>query len=88
MKHIEVKEAPFNGAKPSEHGQAMSSPSAKRLQHVGKYSAGLRIRTHPSLQSEQIGFVPVKGIVGYTDEVSFMKHYNGIIIVVIFYFLW
>lgn len=69
-KHIDVKEAPFNGAKPPDHGLALSSPAVKLLQHLGRYSAGLRIRTHPSLQSEQIGCVPVKGIIGYTDEVS------------------
>ncbi|XP_060843295.1 E3 ubiquitin-protein ligase MYCBP2 isoform X2 [Rhopalosiphum padi] len=69
-KHIDVKEAPFNGAKPPDHGLALSSPATKLLQHVGKYSAGLRIRTHPSLQSEQIGVIPVKGIIGYTDEMS------------------
>lgn len=72
-KHIEAKEAPFNGAKPPEHGHATCSPAAKRLQHVGKYSAGLRVRTHPSLQSEQIGVVPVKGIIGYTDEASITR---------------
>jgi len=69
-KQIDVKEAPFNGAKPPDNGLTHSSPATKLLQHVGKYSAGLRIRTHPSLQSEQIGVVPVKGIIGYTDEVS------------------
>lgn len=69
-KHIDVKEAPFNGAKPPDHGTALTSPATKLLLHCGKFSAGLRIRTHPSLQSEQIGFVPINGIVGYTDEVS------------------
>lgn len=36
---------------------------------VAKYSAGLRIRSHPSLQSEQIGVVPPNEIVSFVDEV-------------------
>lgn len=38
------------------------------------YSAGLRIRAHPSLQSEQIGVVDVNGTIAFIDEV-----YNRII---------
>jgi len=36
---------------------------------VAKNSAGLRIRAHPSLQSEQIGFVSVNDIIAFVDEV-------------------
>ena len=36
---------------------------------VAKDSAGLRIRSHPSLQSEQIGIVKVNGTVTFIDEV-------------------
>ncbi|KAG0414124.1 hypothetical protein HPB47_008717, partial [Ixodes persulcatus] len=33
-----------------------------------KYSAGLRIRSHPSLQSKQIGIVQINGTVTFVDE--------------------
>lgn len=36
---------------------------------VAKDSAGLRIRSHPSLQSEQIGIVKVNGTITFIDEV-------------------
>ena len=32
-------------------------------------SAGLRVRLHPSLQSEQIGVIPPAGIISFTSEV-------------------
>lgn len=76
VKHIDVKEALFNGTKPPDFGLPSSSPAAKLLQHTGQFSAGLRVRTHPSLQSEKIGFVPVKGIIGYTDEVREIRSRN------------
>lgn len=40
------------------------------LKFVGKNSAGLRIRMHPSLQSKQIGVVPVNETIVYCDEVA------------------
>lgn len=36
---------------------------------MAKDSAGLRIRSHPSLQSEQIGIVKVNGTITFIDEV-------------------
>lgn len=36
---------------------------------VSKDSAGLRVRSHPSLQSEQIGIVHVNGTITFIDEV-------------------
>lgn len=36
---------------------------------VAKYSAGLRIRSHPSLQSEQIGVIPPSELMTFTDEI-------------------
>ncbi|KAG8539741.1 hypothetical protein GDO81_020444, partial [Engystomops pustulosus] len=36
---------------------------------VAKDSAGLRIRSHPSLQSEQIGVVKVNGTIAFVDEI-------------------
>ena len=35
---------------------------------IAKPSAGLRIRIHPTLQSEQIGVVPVEGTISIDDE--------------------
>lgn len=32
-------------------------------------SAGLRIRSHPSLQSEQIGCLPINGVISFTQEI-------------------
>lgn len=37
---------------------------------VAKDSAGLRVRSHPSLQSEQIGIVQVNGTITFIDEVN------------------
>uniref|UniRef100_A0A8C2APT3 E3 ubiquitin-protein ligase MYCBP2 n=1 Tax=Cyprinus carpio TaxID=7962 RepID=A0A8C2APT3_CYPCA len=36
---------------------------------VAKDSAGLRVRSHPSLQSEQIGIVQVNGTITFIDEI-------------------
>lgn len=36
---------------------------------MSKDSAGLRVRSHPSLQSEQIGIVHVNGTITFIDEV-------------------
>ncbi|XP_050423071.1 E3 ubiquitin-protein ligase MYCBP2 isoform X2 [Adelges cooleyi] len=70
VKRVDVKEAPLNGVGSASQEQDSATSTPRLLQHVGKYSAGLRIRTHPSLQSEKIGLIPVMGIIGYTDEVS------------------
>lgn len=37
---------------------------------VSMDSAGLRVRSHPSLQSEQIGIVQVNGTITFIDEVN------------------
>ena len=39
-------------------------------QFIAKPSAGLRVRLHPNLQSEQIGVVPVDGTLHIIDEFS------------------
>lgn len=44
---------------------------SKLRKFVAKNSAGLRIRTHPTLQSEQIGIVHVNGTIAFIDEVYF-----------------
>lgn len=43
---------------------------SKIRKFIGKNSAGLRIRALPSLQSKQIGVVPVNGTIIFVDEVS------------------
>ena len=45
---------------------------------VAKSSAGLRIRSHPTLQSEQIGMVKPGGIVSFVDKVQvfFYSHHG------------
>ena len=37
---------------------------------VGQWSAGLRVRINPSLQSEQIGIIKPEGIISFVDEVG------------------
>ena len=37
---------------------------------VTPYSAGLRVRLSPSLQSEQVGIIKPNGIISYIYEVS------------------
>ena len=36
---------------------------------VGKNSAGLRVRVHPSLQSEQVGVIKPQGVIAFIDQV-------------------
>lgn len=45
-------------------------PPTKLRKFIAKNSAGLRVRLHPTLQSDQIGIVKLNGIVSYIDEVS------------------
>lgn len=44
--------------------------SSQVRKFVSKDSAGLRVRSHPSLQSEQIGIVHVNGTITFIDEVT------------------
>ena len=72
---VQVKDAPQNkcpGRK--ETGNQQCSQPSKVRKFVSQYSAGLRIRSHPSLQSEQISVLPVNHSISFTDEVS--KRYN------------
>ena len=57
---------------PSESSGCKKSGShnARLRRFVAKPSAGLRIRVHPTLQSEQIGVVPVDGVLSIVDELS------------------
>ena len=36
---------------------------------VAQYSAGLRVRLNPGLQSEQVGIIKPNGIISFIDEV-------------------
>nr|XP_018897368.1 PREDICTED: E3 ubiquitin-protein ligase MYCBP2-like [Bemisia tabaci] len=67
---VEVKEPPqgVNSAQQIVARKVSHQPNKIR-EFVGKNSAGLRIRAHPSLQSEQIGIVPCGATVAFVDEV-------------------
>lgn len=49
-------------------------PPTKLRKFIAKNSAGLRVRLHPTLQSDQIGIVKLNGIVSYIDEVVFLDY--------------
>lgn len=66
---VEVKEPPQGLVIPSKGVSQKSSHQPNKMRKFqAKYSAGLRIRSHPSLQSKQIGVVQVDGIVTFVDE--------------------
>uniref|UniRef100_A0A182IXT3 Uncharacterized protein n=1 Tax=Anopheles atroparvus TaxID=41427 RepID=A0A182IXT3_ANOAO len=58
------------GVPGSGQGLKKVHPPTKLRKFLAKNSAGLRVRLHPTLQSEQIGVVRPNGIVAYGDEVS------------------
>eukprot|EP00095_Tigriopus_kingsejongensis_P005847 maker-scaffold697_size109876-snap-gene-0.24 protein:Tk05847 transcript:maker-scaffold697_size109876-snap-gene-0.24-mRNA-1 annotation:"e3 ubiquitin-protein ligase mycbp2 isoform x1" len=71
---VEVQEPPKGmvpppkGIGPRKSGTSDESIDCRLRKFVAKPSAGLRIRVHPTLQSEQIGIVPVDGTVAIIDE--------------------
>ncbi|XP_052132252.1 E3 ubiquitin-protein ligase MYCBP2-like, partial [Frankliniella occidentalis] len=69
MHKVEVKETP-QGLIPPKQSTVRKQPNqpSRLRKFVAKKSAGLRIRAHPSLQSEQIGVVPVNGTISFIDE--------------------
>lgn len=68
---VEVKEPPQGIMPPTQNlSKKPTHQPSKLRKFVAKNSAGLRIRTHPSLQSEQIGIVHVNGTIAFIDEVS------------------
>lgn len=68
---VEVKEPPQGMTPPTQSVVKKAPHQPSRLRKfVAKNSAGLRIRAHPSLQSEQIGIVHVNGTIAFIDEVS------------------
>lgn len=79
---VEVKEPPHGMTPPSQQTAKKSFHQPSKLRKfVAKNSAGLRIRAHPSLQSEQIGIVHVNGTIAFIDEVKvFSKTHNAVLI--------
>ena len=74
---VEVKEPPQGMTPPHPGGGASKKSNSdhgginNRLRKfIAKPSAGLRIRIHPTLQSEQIGIVPVEATVSIVDELQ------------------
>ncbi|XP_073976386.1 MYC binding protein highwire isoform X3 [Rhodnius prolixus] len=67
---VEVKEPPQGLTPPSQSvvRKATHQPSKLR-RFVAKNSAGLRVRAHPSLQSEQLGVVHLNGTIAFIDEI-------------------
>ncbi|PNF26998.1 hypothetical protein B7P43_G12703, partial [Cryptotermes secundus] len=67
---VEVKEPPQGMTPPTQSVVKKAPHQPSRLRKfVAKNSAGLRIRAHPSLQSEQIGIVHVNGTIAFIDEI-------------------
>ncbi|XP_076623337.1 MYC binding protein highwire isoform X2 [Colletes latitarsis] len=67
---VEVKEPPQGMQPPTQNIVKKPQHQPSRLRKfVAKNSAGLRIRAHPSLQSEQIGFVSVDDTIAFIDEI-------------------
>ncbi len=64
---------------PPSQGSSKKTPGVDYSQRLRKFiarpSAGLRIRVHPTLQSEQIGVLPVDGVVAIVDE---MQNADGV----------
>ncbi|KPP60387.1 hypothetical protein Z043_121621, partial [Scleropages formosus] len=68
---VEVKEPPKgSGVLSMRSVKSKAEPQLSKVcSFVSKDSAGLRVRSHPSLQSEQIGVVHVHGTIEFTDEI-------------------
>ncbi|XP_063236464.1 E3 ubiquitin-protein ligase MYCBP2 isoform X2 [Bacillus rossius redtenbacheri] len=67
---VEVKEPPQGMMPPVQSVVKKPPHQPSRLRKfVAKNSAGLRVRAHPSLQSEQIGIVHVNGTIAFVDEI-------------------
>ena len=69
---VEILEDPQGKMPPSQNSQKIfpSTEMARLRQFIAKPSAGLRIRLHPTLQSEQIGVIQVDGVVSIVDELT------------------
>lgn len=65
---VEVKEAGIPPP-PQKSSLKKSQPQNKLRKFRGVNSVGLRIRSHPTLQSEQVGIIKQEGIISFIDEV-------------------
>ncbi|KAK7473506.1 hypothetical protein BaRGS_00035259, partial [Batillaria attramentaria] len=65
---VEVKDPP-QGAPPPSQNTKKTHPPNKMRKFVAKFSAGLRVRAHPTLQSEQLGVIRPEGVISFVDEV-------------------
>ncbi|XP_075447064.1 E3 ubiquitin-protein ligase MYCBP2 isoform X9 [Ascaphus truei] len=68
---VKVKDPPKGMIPPgTQLVKTKAEPQPNKVRKfVAKDSAGLRIRSHPSLQSEQIGIVKVNGTIAFVDEI-------------------
>ncbi|XP_023291814.2 E3 ubiquitin-protein ligase highwire [Lucilia cuprina] len=66
---VEVKEGSIP---PPAHKRVMKNPHTpnKLRKFYTKNTAGLRIRSHPTLQSEQVGVVKLNGVISFIDEIE------------------
>ena len=65
---VEVKDAGIPPPPKSSNKKIL--PPNKIRKFITKNSAGLRIRAHPTLQSEQVGIVKMNGIISFIDELE------------------
>ncbi|XP_037938854.1 E3 ubiquitin-protein ligase highwire [Teleopsis dalmanni] len=66
---VEVKEG---GLPPPSHKHTIKKPQPpnKLRKFFSKNTAGLRIRSHPTLQSEQVGIIALNGVISFIDEIE------------------
>ncbi|XP_041463237.1 E3 ubiquitin-protein ligase MYCBP2-like isoform X3 [Lytechinus variegatus] len=67
---VEVNDPPHGVLPPNSTPKKTSPPVNKMRKLIAKYCRGLRIRSAPSLQSEQIGIVDVGGVIIFTEELQ------------------
>ncbi|XP_068159965.1 LOW QUALITY PROTEIN: E3 ubiquitin-protein ligase highwire [Drosophila tropicalis] len=69
---VDVKEGVLPPPNAHRLGNAARRPQApsKLRRFQARHSAGLRIRSHPTLQSEQVGVVRLGGIISFIDEIE------------------
>lgn len=73
-----MKESPQGMQPPTQNVAKKPQHQPSRLRKfVAKNSAGLRIRAHPSLQSEQIGIVSVNDTIAFIDEVLAQRSFSS-----------
>ncbi|GIX94124.1 e3 ubiquitin-protein ligase MYCBP2 [Caerostris extrusa] len=69
QRSVEVKDPPQGLLMPVKPATPKTQHQPNRVRRFAtRYSAGLRVRSHPSLQSEQIGTVRVNDTITFVDE--------------------